>query len=369
MGHVHRAFSCLILSLFLLLPASCSQEQQTDFLKEPDKLLVWPPEPFKPRIQWIRQITSDDLIELKPGFWNRIGRFLFGTEKSAIIRSHGIYVNGDGILFIADPGARAIHVLDPVHRRYSMINSCGQTSFKSPIDFAMDEVNHLYVTDSAAGFVCRYKIDNGELKIGKIIARMERPTGISYNPRNGLIYVAKTTAHQIIAIDKDGKSHITIGSSGAGPGKFNFPIALTVNHQGEVLVVDSLNARIQIFTPDGQFIRTFGQPGDLSGFFAKPKGIAVDSEDHIYVVDTLFDAVQLFDTNGQLLMNFGSSGRNPGQFWLPSGIFIDRNDFIYVSDTYNQRIQVFKYLKHSVPDAEDRLEKEQTFRSRRREGR
>ena len=124
-----------------------------------------------------------------------------------------------------------------------------------------------------------------------------------------------------------------------------FPTDIFVSQDGRIFVSDSLNFRVQIFTPDGKFLNTFGIAGTGPGFFSRPKGIAVDSEGNIYVVDALFDNVQIFDERGNLLMDFGSIGENYGEFWLPSGIFIDDNDMIYVSDTYNKRVQIFRYLK------------------------
>ena len=333
--------AALIMALMLL--PGCESARH-DIFAPPQKRLVWPPAPFTPRIQWIGEISSDELADFRPGFWHRLNAFIFGRERNSFVRTHGLFMNNKGIMAIADPGAGTVHILDTVEGRYRRLEKCGELALISPIGITADMDGNIYFTDSATGIVCRYDYQKNKATILSPF-RLKRPTGIAFNQRNGLLYIADAVAHKIVALDLSGKKRLSIGSAGNKPGLFNFPVALTVNHKGELLIVDALNGRIQIFTPDGQFLHTFGQPGDSSGSFAKPKDIAVDSQDHIYVVDALFDAVQVFDRSGQLLTAFGLSGHGPGEFWLPSGISIDARDFIYVSDTYNQRIQIFKFLK------------------------
>jgi hypothetical protein len=135
-----------------------------------------------------------------------------------------------------------------------------------------------------------------------------------------------------------------IGKRGSGPGEFNFPTAVTLS-AGRVYVVDSMNFRIQAFSPDGKFINTFGQLGNQSGTLNRPKGIAADTDGNLYIVDALFETVQIFDPAGRLLYYFGSTGTSPGQFRLPSGISIDERNRIYVADSQNRRVQVFIYRR------------------------
>ena len=54
--------------------------------------------------------------------------------------------------------------------------------------------------------------------------------------------------------DASGNLLLTWGSSGSGDGQFNFPAALAVDSQGNVLVVDFGNNRIQKFDSTGKFL-------------------------------------------------------------------------------------------------------------------
>ena len=78
-------------------------------------------------------------------------------------------------------------------------------------------------------------------------------------------------------------------------------------------MTDSLNFRVQVFSPDGALLQSFGRAGDGVGDFGAAKGVAVDSDGHIYVVDSLFDVVQIFDESGRFLLSFGATGARRGR--------------------------------------------------------
>jgi DNA-binding beta-propeller fold protein YncE len=222
-------------------------------------------------------------------------------------------------------------------------------SLVSPIDIAIDNENgHIYVTDSTQGVVKIFKNSDHTFvkEIGKGV--LERPTGVAINKNTSELLVVDTLSANILRYDLNnfGLKGI-IGGTGTGAGKMHYPTNICVTRDGIIVISDSLNFRVQMFSAEGVFLRQFGSAGVRSGHFTRPKGIAADSDGNIYVVDALFDNVQVFDREGKLLMAFGGHGNGLGEFWLPTGIFIDENDMIYVSDTYNKRVQVFQYLKQS----------------------
>ena len=145
-------------------------------------------------------------------------------------------------------------------------------------------------------------------------------------------------------VAEDAERRQTFGSRGAEPGQFNYPTNIARDREGQLYVADSMNFRIQIFTPQGRYISSFGQLGDGSGDFNRPKGIAVDSDGHVYVVEGLQDVVQIFDREGRFLLSFAEPGHGDGELWLATGIAIV-DDRIYVADSSNGRVQVFEYLK------------------------
>jgi YD repeat-containing protein len=133
----------------------------------------------------------------------------------------------------------------------------------------------------------------------------------------------------------------SFGSEGSGQGQLKQPADLARDGEGNVLVVDKSNNRIQRFSPSGQFISTFGSYGTADGQFNRPASIAIDKEGDIWVADANNNRVQRFDAAGNFLAKFGSSGSGNGQFSGPEGIAIDEEGDLWVADTYNGRVQEF----------------------------
>lgn len=189
------------------------------------------------------------------------------------------------------------------------------------------------------------------------LAEFIRPRGIAVAP-DGSIYIADTGNHRIQHLDSDGEVISTWGTfgdllSGDAPGgTFNEPWDITIAPNGEVLVADTWNHRIQRFTPDGEFIRMFGSEGigESPDVFWGPRGVAVDQEGRIYVSDTGNKLIKVFDEQGEFITQFGGAGYLSGYLDEPVGVAVNPEGAVYVADTWNQRIQAFM---ESAPDLFD----------------
>lgn len=333
----------IFLALILSLLISCAPPKAIIDTTAMDKI-IWPGPPEKPRIkyQWALSIVSGkegaDIFEILTG---REDPSDPRTSKR-LLRPYSIFVDENDRLYITDPGAYRVTVIDLKTMETMNITEAGEEDFLYPIGVVALK-GKIYVSDSMRKKV--FILDEKGKKIGEFSGRFERPTTIALNPSRGLIYVADTLSHRIHIYDLEGRFIGGFGSNGDGKGEFNFPTHVWIDSAGNVYVTDSMNFRIQILEGDGRFIGMFGTHGDWYGDLDKPKGIATDSDGNIYVVDSIKDMVKIFDREGRLLLFFGQNGTNFGDFWLPSGIFIDKKDNIYVADTYNGRIQVFRYIK------------------------
>lgn len=84
-----------------------------------------------------------------------------------------------------------------------------------------------------------------------------------------------------------------------------------------------------------------GKEGSDDGMFTRPNGVAVDEEGHIIVADSRNDRIQIFTSSGVFIKKFGSKGTGPGEFDRPSGVCISPEGKIIVVDFGNNRVQVF----------------------------
>jgi len=333
----------LLLTVAVLAPA-CDRVTRapvasTEVGSEP---LVWPAPPHRARVRFVRAVASPVDLGIRPSFWERVGALLVGPAEARFVRPAGVAARGP-VLYVADPGAPALWILDAGAGRARRIGETGGERLMSPVAVALGPGERVVLADSARARIFLLAPD-GTAVATIADARFRRPAGLAYDARRDRLYVADSAAHRIWVLTGDGRATGAFGERGSGPGQFNFPTHLALAPDGTLAVTDALGFRVQFLAPDGTPAGHFGRHGDSAGDFASPKGVALDSEGHVYVVEALFDTVQIFDRRGRYLLSFGERGVGRGQFWLPGGLFIDPQGRIYVADAYNRRVQVFEYL-------------------------
>jgi len=173
-----------------------------------------------------------------------------------------------------------------------------------------------------------------------------QPAGLSLDV-DGNLYVMDTLNHRVQRFARDGTFIDATGERGTGDGQFadpsedsefapDGPWGIATDQDGNVYVADTWNHRIQKFGPDFEFLLAWGA-GELFG----PRDIAVDGDGAILVVDTGAKRIVKYTSDGELIESFGREGDGPGEFNEPTSISIRSNGEIYVADYWNQRIQHF----------------------------
>ncbi len=333
-------------TLFLIagaLLASCAGSPDFSMQEEKNYNTVWPQPPGKARIRFINEISNAADLGIQPGLWSRLAGWFAGEEKQRLIRPTAVVMTTEEIMYVADPGSRAVHRFDTRRKKHELIRLEDGAAFRSPIALAIGPENRVYVSDSALNQIFLITDDSKYATPFQTSIELDQPTGIALD--NERLYVVNTLQHEILAFDLEGQLLFRFGRRGAGAGEFNFPTMIWSEPSTRKLwVTDSLNFRIQQFDHNGRFISTFGRPGDATGDLPRPKGVATDRHGNLYVLDSLHNSMQIFNPAGELLLYIGNQGREPGQFWLPTGIFIDNKNHIFVADSFNSRVQIFRYL-------------------------
>ncbi|XP_028392163.1 E3 ubiquitin-protein ligase TRIM71-like [Dendronephthya gigantea] len=176
---------------------------------------------------------------------------------------------------------------------------------------------------------------------GKAPGCLVQPRDVAVR-NNGDILVADTLNHRVQIFNSKGKFVACFGGGkGRGLGQLSFPSGIAISPHCHVIVSDHGNHRVQIFSSNGVFLRSFGGHGDTKGLMDHPTGIAVDEEGHIVVVDQYNHRVQMFDQNGVFIRQFGCYGNKDGQLDRPMYVAITPDGDIVVTDSGNHRVQVF----------------------------
>jgi DNA-binding beta-propeller fold protein YncE len=304
---------------------------------------VWPKPPAAERIRYLRSVSGPQDWGISRSFFRRLFDALSGRGEERFIRPSAV-AERDGVLYVADPGAQALWILDAPRERYARITQIGEQGLLSPVALALGADGTVFVADTALKEV--FLVDRDGVLVRTFSSQgLERPAAVAWDETAQRLFVLDSLRHRVAVFDAEAKLLANLGENGKEDGQFNHPthLAFDASEGGEapLLVTDALNFRIQAIDRKGGYLWKFGKVGNGAGDFAAPKGIASDRAGHVYVVDALFDAVQIFDRQGRLLLGFGERGSAPGQFVLPSGIYISAEDKVYVADVYNRRIQIF----------------------------
>ena len=174
------------------------------------------------------------------------------------------------------------------------------------------------------------------------------------------------------------------GGEGRLDGQIKFPWGLSLDSNGNIIVVDGGNKFIKFFSPVGKFLTKMGGPssrsnhfhcvqsgGDLivsdycddnvkgftrkgyykyqistrgkgNGEFSNPRCLSVTKSGHVLsVCDKGNHRVQVFEMNGKFVGQFGKEGSNLGELKYPGSVALLSNGQIVVSDSWNHRIEIF----------------------------
>lgn len=305
----------------------------------------WPTPPETPRIEWLGAYNSTSSLVLTQNPF----AFIVGEESGdSLINPAGIASDGAGRVFVGDLAKRAVMVFDFNTRETHLLGGNAATDlFKNPSGIDFDSDGNIYVADLDRKLINVF--DKTEKPLRSIdVSGFAKSVGfIAIDKTRKRIVIPDVRGHKVHIVDYDGKLILTLDQFRDNKEGFGFPTSVAVDANGNIIVADTMNARLVRFTPDGAFINFIGQRGDAIGDIAMVKGVAVDSEGHIYITDVKSNRIQVFNDKGEALLALGRQSTNPaevGGFYSPTGIYIDKNDGIYITDKIGRRFQVFQYM-------------------------
>jgi tripartite motif-containing protein 71 len=245
-----------------------------------------------------------------------------------------------------------ILVCDSENNRIKVLNKDCDFLFSFEADFVPDAITYdhkenILVCDTLNECV---QIYNKEFKLIKTLYNEQFffPEGITCDHEGNIIFCV-SDKHKIKVYSKDYNFIFSFGEEGQKEGQFNYPTGLVCDHSGNIIVSDSENHRIQVFKfePKAQkleakFLFSFGKYGEKEGEFIRPSGVTCDHEGNILICDSGNFRIQVYSKDYKFLYSFGKFGEKDGEFVFPRRIKCDQNGDIFVCDTRNHRIQVFK---------------------------
>jgi len=269
-----------------------------------------------------------------------------GTGPAQVVYPRAIaYSASDDTFFVIDRMARVQH-LDSAGKCLNEWRMPVWSSGK-PVGVTVGPDGNVYVPDTHYHRVMVYS-PKGELLRhwggkGTEPGQFIYPTDIAIDAK-GRIFVAEYGDHDRIQVfDAEGKYLYEFGKFGGGDGEFSRPQSILI--EGDlVYITDACNHRLCVFKTDGTWVRNMGSVGSRLGQFRFPYGLDMDREGNLVVCEFGNNRVQLIDKKtGRGIAAWGSGGHEKGQLAYPWGVAVDKRDQVIAVDAGNNRLQVFSF--------------------------
>jgi len=199
----------------------------------------------------------------------------------------------------------------------------------------------------------RIKLSIGTEQRCSLDGQFDRAAGLVFDHHRGLLMVVDSQNHrvQVFSCDDDGGSFVSrFGEKGTQPGQLRNPEGIAIDHDHDrILVMDSGNSRAQSWSLSDQSFVPCIVSGDLG--FGDPYNVAIDKHHRRTIITDALNDRLVFLSSIDLSFLFevgGNEGSQPGEFYLPTGIATDDDRHrIIVCDTYNHRVQVLSLIDGS----------------------
>lgn len=302
-------------------------------------------QPATPNLSFVRAFSSaDDVRKALHPILDRTIDIIAGPKDDeprvdTLQSPAAITTDSNGRVFVADRGAKAVHVFDFAHGKYGVLDR-GQPVI--PIALAVDNHDNLYATDEVSRTILVYD-SGGKFRrtLGKLDgdeSYYESPAGIAIDKTTGNLYACDMHRHMIIVLDKRGRLVAKAGKRGGGnlPGDFKLPTQAVI-HDGELFVLDAGNTRIQIFDTTLHFRRVINL-----AYADGRSGLAVDDQGNIYVSDPVLDRIEVFARDGRRLYTFDLATVKAANLIQPAGLWISQGACLYVVDAQKHFVDLFR---------------------------
>merc|ERR1719204_517514 len=208
----------------------------------------------------------------------------FGGFDQSMQMACGMCFLGDDKVVVCDVNADEIKVFNKGDLAAKAANLDG--SFTKPNDVASDGAGNVYVAEVGDNkrFSC-IEAATATVVFEVTAAGGKAFTGvnkITYDAKNSRVVVSDSDGNLVGVFSKTGDHLFNIDQEGDGEGQLASPQGTAVDKDGNILVCDQSNQRVQVFDKDGKFVSILGG-GDVE--FAYPWDVIVLPNGDVAVVD------------------------------------------------------------------------------------
>ncbi len=177
-------------------------------------------------------------------------------------------------------------------------------------------------------------------QVAEFVDDLSQPHDGALSPDGKLLYVTDMGNSRMRVFDA--MTLEPVGTFGAG--ELSAPHDAVFDRAGRLLVADTGNDRIAIYSVRGAKATLVGELKGLDG----PEGVAVAPDGRVIITNTSGGSVRVF-RDGSEVRAVGRFGSGNGEFARPHGVEAAADGTVYVVDSGNHRVQVFdKDMNHKT---------------------
>ncbi|KAK3106181.1 hypothetical protein FSP39_014420 [Pinctada imbricata] len=224
-----------------------------------------------------------------------------GRGKGNFKNPCGVAVTKTGDIAVADTENHRIQVFTEngtfKHKFGSKGSKINQVNY--PMCIVVTEDDHLAITDSVNACVKIFTVDGQIIQVLGGSTIFDIPYGIAITT-DGYFVVTDICKHCVVVMDTDGNKSHSFGEYGSKPREFDHPYFVAVDQNNQIIVSDSGNSSIKIFTFRGKVLRNFTQNEFklIGETFLNLQGVCLDTDGNILVVCN--NIIYILAKNGRL---------------------------------------------------------------------
>ncbi len=249
----------------------------------------------------------------------------------------GIAVDALGFVYVADAMAGKVFRFDEAGGSLELARPPEQAGFY-PIDVAAQE-SFVFVLDYAGNRLLRYDAKGAYLDVFLSFgARGARPVSITGGP-GGRMITADPVDDSVALWTPLLELELSIGGFGRGAGGLSDPRKAAFLPGQKIVVVESGNRRLQLFSPSGRYERSVDSAGGRG--FVSPRYVAADERGVVFVCDPEGMRLSLFSAELEHLADIETFGGEPVS---PSAAAVGWDGKLYVADLRSRSVIVYRLI-------------------------
>jgi hypothetical protein len=250
--------------------------------------------------------------------------------------------------YITDTGHNRIVIFD--QRGFPTFEISNSEKLQFPLDLVVDSSGFIFVLCGSSKEQPIQIFDyNGDYLHPLVLSGGPDPKSITIASmaidEKNYLYLADGVTKRVLIYDCNGLFHSEfslLNKQMVITSQSEIEFGTIFVNKNVIYVTIPMNGAVYCFSPDGTLLKTVGSPGDGFGELSFPIAVSLDTTGNILVLDKHRHKLIQYDQMGKATAEYGGLGVGPGWFYHPISLLIDKQNRVWVAQGLNNLVQVLQ---------------------------